>query len=405
MSKLFIKLLVLSTQFIVLLHASEPDSSAATKSYDISVYFNQSVFAPAIQADLEQQIISFINTAQKSIDLAVYDFDLVPIAKAIVKKHKQGITVRFITDNINTGKENEAVLSLFNEAKIPWIDDKADGSLGSGTQHNKFVIVDHKKVLTGSANFTQSGLHGDLDNEGNLLNVGNTNNIVIVNSAQLASLYTSQFEQMWGDGPGGEQDSKFGLSKEDFTLQTVYTDSNKIRIDVLFAPQSKKRYAGSALDVLEQTIYAAKKKIYLAQFVFSAQVLSDAMKIKKQEGLDIKGIGERNFFFRYYSEFMDMAGKSKKMANGNFEIDKLTGHKNNVWENPADVRVANVMENDKFHHKYWIIDTLVVTGSINATAAGTFENDENMIIIHDSNIAEQYKAEFMKRFEEAGKVN
>jgi len=49
------------------------------------------------------------------------------------------------------------------------------------------------------------------------------------------------------------------------------------------------------------------------------------------------------------------------------------------------------------HHKVWIIDgKTVITGSFNPTKAGNEKNDENLVIIHDKEIAGQYLEEFKR---------
>ena len=52
-------------------------------------------------------------------------------------------------------------LSILAQASIPIIDDTADGTKGSGLMHHKFMVVDRQTVITGSANWTMSGIHGD----------------------------------------------------------------------------------------------------------------------------------------------------------------------------------------------------------------------------------------------------
>lgn len=47
------------------------------------------------------------------------------------------------------------------------------------------------------------------------------------------------------------------------------------------------------------------------------------------------------------------------------------------------------------HHKVFIIDgETVITGSYNPTKAGNERNDENILIIHDRSVAQQYLAEY-----------
>lgn len=149
-----------------------------------------------------------------------------------------------ITDNENTGTENQSALGILISGGVPWIDDTEDGSAGSGLQHNKLVIVDGHSALTGSANFTHSGLHGDPVSTGGFNGIGNANSIATIYSPALSTIYTTQFNLMWGDGPGGLSNSLFGLSKPDHSAETVYTSNDAIQIDVQFAPQSPINMAG-----------------------------------------------------------------------------------------------------------------------------------------------------------------
>ena len=51
--------------------------------------------------------------------------------------------------------------------------------------HNKFVVFDNKTVYTGSMNFSPTGT-----------SAYDVNNVVIINSKNIAELYTKEFEQM-----------------------------------------------------------------------------------------------------------------------------------------------------------------------------------------------------------------
>jgi len=51
------------------------------------------------------------------------------------------------------------------------------------------------------------------------------------------------------------------------------------------------------------------------------------------------------------------------------------------------------------HHKVFIIDNeTVATGSYNPTESGNSRNDENLLIIHDKEIASAYLEEFQRIF-------
>jgi phosphatidylserine/phosphatidylglycerophosphate/cardiolipin synthase-like enzyme len=376
--------------------------SCASYADDIKVYFNHPVNSPAVQADLEAEIISVINAANHTLHMAVYDLDLPGIANAMAAAKARGVDVRFITDEDNIGSDNAQALGILTHAGIPWIDDTENGSAGSKIQHNKFIIVDGERVLSGSTNFTQSGIHGDLDNNGNLISAGNDNHIVIIESQQLAAVFSQQFNTMWGDGPGGAKDSLFGLGKPDHALETTYTTHDGIRVDVQFTPQSPTAYVGSTLDSIQRYIRTAKTRIDVAQFVISAQDLADEMQYRHNAGVLVRGIGDASFFTRYYSEFMDMQGTAKVNNNGVYETDTYTDAANNPWTTPADVRIANMSGGDKWHHKYFLIDDFVITGSHNASGAAAFGNDENIVVIHDEKTAREFASHFDLAFCLAG---
>lgn len=375
--------------------------SYSTLAADIHTYFNHPANAPAVTADLETVIIDFIDTSTTTLEIAVYDLDIDEIADALVAAKQRGVAVRLVTDNENTGSDNLSALGILTSNAVPWIDDTEDGSAGSGLQHNKFIVVDGSKVLTGSANFTHSDLHGDPDGNGGYLGLGNANNLVTIDSDALATLYTTQFNAMWGDGPGGQSDSLFGLNKADHAVQTTYTDNDAIRVDVQFAPQSSTVLTGSALETLDTALAAAQNRIHAAQFVFSAQLLADTLEDRHDNGVNIQGVGDKLFFNRYYSEFLDIIGTQVPDPNGNYEVDASTGAPNNPWTNPAEAYVAETSSHDKFHHKYWIVDNSVITGSFNASSSAAFDNDENLIIIYDQTTADQFEGEFSRRFCEA----
>ncbi|EAM50623.1 Phospholipase D/Transphosphatidylase [Crocosphaera watsonii WH 8501] len=192
----------------------------------IKVYFNLNQAKGADYSDpyrnidrpgdnLENIIINSINSAQSTIDIAVQEFRLPNIAKALVKQAEKGIEVRIILENtynrtltnvssqiisnieprerqryeqyinfidlnndqILSKKELEErdILTILNKDNISLIDDTEDGSKGTGLMHHKFIVIDKKFIIVSSANFTLSGIHGDFNNEETR---GNANNLL-----------------------------------------------------------------------------------------------------------------------------------------------------------------------------------------------------------------------------------
>ena len=206
--------------------------------------------------DLEQQIITAISISKFSVSVAVQEWRLPKIAQALVERQKAGVKVRVILENtynhplsefkpgktpreadkydklrtqsdrnsdgqisVQEANQGDALLILRN-AKVPVIDDTADGSKGSDLMHHKFVVVDDRLIIVTSANFTSSDIHGDITNP---YSTGNANNLVRIDSPPLAAIFTQEFNLMWGD-------RLFGLKKPFRPPQTVQVGNTTIEV-------------------------------------------------------------------------------------------------------------------------------------------------------------------------------
>lgn len=401
----------------------------------IQVYFNHNLTTKSYQEpyrkitregdNLEQVYLEGINSAQTSIDLAVQEFRLPNLAKALVKQAQKGVKVRVIIENIynKTGEdkakldpeqlserdkssyedyiafvdqngdknlspeelnERDALIILRN-GNIPLIDDTEDRTKGTGLMHHKFMIIDNKRVITGSANLTLSDTYGDFSKSETR---GNANNILSLKSEALAQIFTQEFNTMWGDGPGGNSDSQFGSHKSEGTAKTVMID--QIPIKVKFSPDSNATaWENTSNGLINQYLKNAKESVDLALFVFSEQQLVNTLQEISQKNVKIRGLIDPEFAFRYYSEGLDMLGVALS--------DKCRYEVNNKpWQIPIKtIGIPNLPKGDKFHHKFAIIDQkIVITGSHNWSNAANYTNDETLLIIEDPLIAKHYLREF-----------
>ncbi|MEL6461043.1 MAG: DUF655 domain-containing protein [Cyanobacteria bacterium J06621_15] len=384
--------------------------------------------------NLEQIIIDAISQAESTIDIAIQELRLPLIAQALVKKHRAGIKVRVILENNYsrpwsdlatdklaadklTKREQEKyqefnkfvdinedgklsqeeinqrdALKILRNSKIPLIDDTADGSKGSGLMHHKFIVVDNRFVIVTSANFTLSGIHGDYDNYDSL---GNVNNLIKIDSVELADIFTEEFNIMWGDGVGGKFDSKFGLQKPRRDFQEVIFGNNKVTVN--FSPASPtKLWIDSSNGLIGKTLKSAEKSIDSALFVFSAQRLSNILETSHQKKVKIRTLLEPDFAYRFYSEGLDMTGVA--LSNKcKYELN------NQPWSNPIQTTgIPLLTSGDLLHHKYSVIDKkIVITGSHNWTEAANIGNDETVLVIENPKVAAHYVREFERLYSNA----
>ncbi|WP_239672260.1 phospholipase D-like domain-containing protein [Mangrovibacillus cuniculi] len=273
-----------------------------------------------------------------------------------------------------------------------------------GTQmHNKFAIVDDRWVFTGTWNFTITGLYGSEENMANGVLDGNQQHVVEIHNADLAQAYEIEFNEMWGSNSltPNPQISNFSTRKVDNTPKEVMIGDK--RVEVYFSAGDNA--VGRLRDLVRTE---AQVNTYFTIFAWSDQQLVDELKYKWEgsyndlqgtlTGFDIKGVFDSDFWNQWWSASVDMTGRTASQTS--------TGNPNTRWANPAPV--YQDAEARKLHAKTMLIDVdtssdpTVVVGSTNWSNNGNDINDENMLIIHDAAIANQFKQEFAERYRVAG---
>ena len=205
--------------------------------------------------------------------------------------------------------------------------------------HNKFCVADGGRILTGSFNPTFNGAYR------------NDNNLIIINSKTLAANYEDEFNELWN------YDENLAVK-----IPQVLINSNLA--ENYFCPDDN-------CDArIAKALYSANKSIYILAFSFTSSEIAVPIAAKAEEGVEVKGVFE-------------------KRNNGEYsQCDFLNYH-------GADIREDGNKYN--MHHKVFIIDNqTVVTGSMNPTGNGNSVNDENILIIHNPEIAGQYALEFWR---------
>ena len=318
----------------------------------------------------DDTIKAYIDRTVSTLDIAIYSFDAPGgnlIAQAINDAHNRGVQVRIISDGGNTNN----ALQLLNPA-IPVLQSPVTPPFYYGIMHNKFVIMDahHSNplkpvVLSGSTNWTE----GQLDDD--------RNNLVFIQDQSLAKVYTIEFEEMWG-GSGPQPNTaigKFGPDKSDNTPHMLNIGGKLV--ESYFSPSD------NVNGQLLRTIQAADNNMMFATLVLTRTDLAYAIEDRAlNHGVGVFGI------------MNDSSGGSGTA----FQIIQ-----NAIGSNMLLFDFAN--NPGIMHHKYAIIDhaslnedPLVITGSHNWSSAATQRNDENTLIIHDQQIANQYFQEFLHMY-------
>ena len=340
------------------------------------------IFDPvAANQILPARLAQLIVGAESSVDAALYSFSLDVIKTALIHAHNNGCQVRLIIDQSSSTQAAEEC----EAAGIPYITSTWADNHASGLMHNKYVVVDARDedpyndwVWTGSANMSYYGQN-------------DINNVLRIRDHGLARAYTIEFDEMWGSatqtpGDGARMGNrKTNNTPHEFTIAGI-------RIEQYMSPTDA---------VTERIIDAALSSdhaVYLALFSFTHDGIANALRSHRDAvpGLQVAGVFDQDQGPCYAgSEYYALSG------------DPCADY---PWDPPADVWLDTALADDVLlHHKYLIVDVnwladepLVLTGSHNWSYSAETVNDENTLVLHDAQIANQYLQEFAARYHESG---
>jgi phosphatidylserine/phosphatidylglycerophosphate/cardiolipin synthase-like enzyme len=146
---------------------------------DTQVYFSPN-------GGCQGAVITEINKAQKSIDVAIYSFTSREIAQALVEAESRHIKVRIVLDKAQKNERYSKSRYLISKG----LDVKYHS--GPGLMHNKFAVIDGQVLLTGSFNWTASAEER------------NDENLLIILDKELSEKYADRFKRLWAESGEGE---------------------------------------------------------------------------------------------------------------------------------------------------------------------------------------------------------
>lgn len=420
------------------LHSTESRASIEGPYFNNSDYYDYTDPYRGIYRsgyDLEKAILKEINSARFSIDVAVQEIRLPHVAKALARRFADGIRVRLVLENNynsaisdfdrgeidnGSGRSNDRNREYFNfvdmngdgylsryeisqrdaiailrNAGIPIKDDTADRSAGSGLMHHKFMIVDSRKVLVTSANFTLSDVHGDYSNRSTR---GNANALMIFSNRNIARKFQTEFALMWGE----RGFPRFGLQKPHRGAAPISTSSRyhgNATVRVQFSPTSKNYgFNASSNGLIADTIRKATRRVKMSLFVFSEQKIADALLERRQaRNIQVQALIEPTFAFAWYSEGLDLLGLS--LHGPRCAVDEG----NAPWSRPIrTVGVPSFVRGDYLHHKFATVDGhTTIFGSHNWSKAANQQNDETLLIIKNAKVTQLFEQEHDRIFRRA----
>lgn len=318
---------------------------------------------------LEEEIVRFIDEAQKSLDIAVQELrsgkintTSNPIKESILRAAGRGVQVRIIveasylkpnSDNLNTFAEflNTENISISADQN-PYI------------FHNKFIVrdkdTDTAALLTGSTNFTDTGTRR------------NYNHILVLHFKgdrkpyfEILDRYQEEFDELLS--------GTFGNKEPTQEIKTYQIGNT--RLTVLFSPDNDPD------DFLLKTILKADETLDVMMFTFGSNSPL------------LSGVINRFNAVKYVGHTPTNEPKVKVRIAMEKEQCKYWSAHPTLKKLGIPVKVENTSA--KLHHKVGIIDNKrIILGSYNWTLSANEENDENVIVVNNSDMANLFTQAF-----------
>ena len=367
--------------------------------------FTTTAPADACDRPICRKLVELINASSRTVDFAIYGMRRQSaVLHALVKAQERGVRVRGVVDRdidgANYYSDTPLLVAKLNMVRSDFdadvatkkIKDKSDltrfqpwcpapeGFKGpiqcvgyavpnnkclmashasreeltykGDIMHNKFFVIDSQRVWTGSANVSDSGTGGY-----------NANAVVLINDDQVASWFTTEFEQMFEKGSYHRQKRLNGR-----------VDSNRVdwgdtKLTVKFSPQG---YA--MVDQLDGLLAKAKTSIDVGVFFLTHKRLTHHLISAHNRGVRVRVILDATAAKNGYSkhELLRAAGVPVKVED---------------W-------------GGKMHMKSALVDgSNLVLGSMNWTSAGERDNDENTLFLTSAELGGQYSVFFERLWE------
>jgi phosphatidylserine/phosphatidylglycerophosphate/cardiolipin synthase-like enzyme len=366
---LFIISLSLSKKIFQQLEYS-PEKTTKADTFQGEIFFN----SQKASKTFEKTIAESLESAQTSIDIAMYSFNVFALKRDLYRAHDRGIKINIILSENKNAQHKIVFDDLPEGISLQQVGSQDTDDLPQ-YMHHKFIIIDkdtdNRQLITGSVNLTEYQILFD------------PSYLLVTSDAEIIATYAQEFTRLQ-NGYSGPDKLKL-LDYKPWAKRINYTDSF---FDIYFSPGFK----GNNINrKIEELIKTAEKDIKVMAWQASDLAIARALVLKAQEGIGVKIIVDDTNFADRYSIFPYILKAKQQYQLNNLEIVTDTWKSLDLYENIPNELVGNDFFNSFFHHHALIIDNeLVLFGTNNWSNMGSNINDENTMITNNQYIVNSF---------------
>jgi phosphatidylserine/phosphatidylglycerophosphate/cardiolipin synthase-like enzyme len=343
-------------------------------------YFQGEIFFNNRKEDeiFEKIIAKSIESAQKSIDIAMYSFNVFALKRDLYRAHERGVEINIILSKNKIQQHQIVFEDLPKGINISYVGSAEDDNF-SQYMHHKFIIIDKNteqaKLITGSVNFTEYQLLFD------------PSYLLITADSNIIEAYTKEFTRLQNNYSGPD---KLRLANyRPWAERINYQDSF---LDIYFSPGFKENNINSKITEL---IQSAEKEIKIMAWQASDMNIAKNIIVQARKGLEIKIIVDDANFADQFSIFPHLLKAKKQYQLENLEIVTDTWKSLDLYNEIPNELVGDNFFNSFFHHHALLVDNnLVLFGTNNWSNMGSNINDENTMISDNKYLVNRFNDVF-----------
>ncbi|MDD2680591.1 MAG: phospholipase D-like domain-containing protein [Patescibacteria group bacterium] len=327
-----------------------------------------------------ERIIKELNSAKKSVEVAMYTFSSEKLKQALYQASDRGLKVTIISDVSN--HNSSSLFFAEAPADLIWLEAGSNNGGRTTFMHHKFAIIDRgeseQKLIFGSYNWT------DLQEK------YDPSFLMFSANGDLINSFGREFERLVNGDMGIKKLNSPNYHPWDLSLQIEENN-----YEVWFSPG---RLGDSVTARLDSLINSATSTIDIMIWDFTDKDLALDIVRQARAGIKVRLITDTWNFNNQNSVFRYLLSAKERYSLDNFELilDKGNGLAVSQIKTDADLEA----DFDPFLHYHVLIvdDAQVLFGTNNWSRSGAYYNDESIIVTNDQVIISNFKEAFAKQY-------
>jgi phosphatidylserine/phosphatidylglycerophosphate/cardiolipin synthase-like enzyme len=313
-------------------------------------------------ADVAHALASFVAAAERTLEVAIYDYHLPPdldalVRGALVAALERGVAVRLAYNVDHPGgppvpapprtSPGHVEAFPFPTAAIPGVPD---------LMHHKYVVRDGAAVWTGSTNWTAESWTRE------------ENVVLTVDSVQIAARYQDDFDQLW--------------TTRDVARSGRVSSARADGMRPWFCPGRGRKLAHR----IAKAIGSASRRVRIASPVLSsAPILAALAQVASDGKVDLAGVVDATQVEEVVRQWHEDGHAEWKVPLLRAALTRapFSGKRSTPWSPHA--------VHDYMHAKVTVADDVAFVGSFNLSHSGE-DNAENVLELVDRGVADRLVA-------------